>query len=421
MNPSPEQIRQSLFALTTKGIKYDLDRIAAAARRAGNPHTAYRSIHVAGTNGKGSTCAYIESVLRAAGFTTGLFTSPHIVAFEERFRIDGEMVDEEEWVAVYHGQQSIIESFNLTFFEATMLIASELFLRRGVEWAVFETGLGGRLDATNILQPRLCVITRLAMDHREYLGNTLAEIAGEKLGIVKQRTPLVIEDPLDPEILRLVEAVCRAKNAPFTVVAEKDASHIEPTLRETVFYRHGMRFTTALMGRYQIVNVLLAIEAIRQSGERIDMRTIQKGIARTALLGRFQRLSAGGRSVILDVGHNPDAAAMLCETLRCHFHGRLICFVVGIMADKDHNAMIALYASVGRHFIFTRPKTDRAAKAEALAACLPEDRRTVCSDVEGAIDTALRREEEVVCITGSFYTVGEAMEKLHASGIITAS
>ena len=171
------------------------------------------------------------------------------------------------------------------------------------------------------------------------------------------------------------------------------------------------------MGRYQIINALMAIEAIRRSGERIDISTMQRGIAQTTLQGRFQPISVGNKTLILDVGHNFDAAAMLCETLRSCFHNRSICFVVGIMADKDFPAMIALYASIGSHIIFTQPKTARASKAESLAACLPDDKRTVYSDVGEAIDAALNREEEVVCVTGSFYTVGEAMEKLQVSGI----
>ncbi|MBN1575576.1 MAG: bifunctional folylpolyglutamate synthase/dihydrofolate synthase [Chitinispirillaceae bacterium] len=420
MHRSPEQIRQSLFSLTSKGINYDLERITAAADRSGNPHNAYPSIHVAGTNGKGSTCAFIETVLRGAGFTTGLFTSPHIVAFEERFRMNGKMVAEEEWIDVYYQQQTIIESYHLTFFESGMLIASELFRRRGVEWAVFETGLGGRFDATNILRPRVSVITRLAIDHREYLGDTLAEIAREKLGIVKERTPLVAADPDDPGLHRLIEATCRAKEAPCTFVAESDASEIASDNHGAAFHRNGIPYATRLAGRFQIVNALCAIEAIGQSGLTIDADIVQKGIAGAFLPGRFQRLAVSGKTVILDVGHNPDSAAVFVETLRSRFPGKPVCLVAGIMADKDYPAMIALYAAVARHIIFTKPKTDRAAAAETLAACLPEDRRTVCPDVGEAVRTAMNREEAVVCVTGSFYTVGEATAELGNMGLSPA-
>ncbi len=417
MESSPESIRQSLFKLTSRGIKYDLQRIASAADRAGNPHTAYRSVHVAGTNGKGSTCAYIESVLRAAGFRTGLFTSPHISAFEERFRIDGEMVKEEEWVAVYNDQRSIIEFFKLTFFEATMLMATELFRRRGVEWAVFETGLGGRLDATNIITPRVCVITRLAIDHRQYLGNTLAEIAAEKLGIVKENTPLIMERPVDENILESVESVCRSKKAPCLFVSIDDAQSVMEEMWGNRWCYHNLTWENRLPGRYQIINAMLAIEAILHSGERIDIYTIQKGIAGARIEGRFQQIILCGKTVIFDVGHNPDSAAALCATLRKRFPGRSVCFVTGIMADKDYSSMISIYDSVGSHIIFTNPKTERAAKAETLAKCLTENKRTICPDVGEALELALKRNEDVVCVTGSFYTVGEALERIKVKGM----
>lgn len=412
MSQSAESIKTSLFALTSKGIKYDLDRIAAAALHIGNPHAAYSSIHIAGTNGKGSTCTYIESVLRLAGYSTGLFTSPHISAFEERFRLNGEIVAEKDWVAVYDDLHSVIETFNLTFFEATMLIASELFKRRGVAWAVFETGLGGRFDATNILHPRVSVITHLAMDHRELLGNTLTEIASEKLGIVKYATPLVIAESDDESVRCLVTTTCREKQAPFTIVGEERADRIDVASDGNVFYRDGVSYSTRLGGRFQIVNALLAIEAIEQTGLGISTEAVRRGIADAYLPGRFQEIDVNGKIVVLDVGHNPDAAAVLCTALGKHFPGKSICMVVGIMADKEYPLMVARYAAIAQHLVFTRPKTDRAAAAEDLARHAPERLCTVCPDVAEAVRGTLGREEDVVCITGSFYTVGEAVAVL---------
>ena len=409
MSNYAESIKQSLFALTSKGIKYDLDRIAAAAVRVGSPQAAYPSIHVAGTNGKGSTCAFIESVLRTAGYSTGLFTSPHISALEERFRINGETVAEKEWVAVYDEQRASIEAYNLTFFEATMLIGSELFRRRGVEWAVFETGLGGRLDATNILKPRVSVITHLAMDHSDLLGNTLAEVAAEKLGIVKESTPLVAAEACDAAVLRLIDATCREKRAPCAIIAERCAAGVESTSAGNIFYRNGIRYATRLSGRFQVVNALLAVEAIARTGLGIDPDIVRRGIADAYLPGRLQQLDVSGRTVIIDVGHNPDAASALCAALDERFRGKSMCMVAGIMADKEYPAMLARYAATAGHIILTRPKTDRAAVAEDLARHVPEHRRTVVPDVAEAVASALQRTEDVVCITGSFYTVGEAL------------
>jgi len=172
-------IRTHLFSLATRGIKYDLDRMRHAALMCNNPQDQYSSFHVAGTNGKGSTCAFLESVLRSCGKKTGLFTSPHLVRFEERFMINGRPIGEALWLAVYEDLRPTIDEQELTFFEATTLMAFELFLREKVEWAVFETGLGGRLDATNVVVPRVSVISRLALDHKEYLGNDLVSVAGK--------------------------------------------------------------------------------------------------------------------------------------------------------------------------------------------------------------------------------------------------
>ncbi|NLE02707.1 MAG: bifunctional folylpolyglutamate synthase/dihydrofolate synthase, partial [Fibrobacter sp.] len=195
------EIKKHLYSLVNKGIKYDLDRMIAAANSINNPQTFYKSFHVAGTNGKGSTCSFIESVLRASGFKTGLYTSPHILRFEERFRVNGEIVTEDKWLSVYKDIHDKLDIYNLTFFEASTLIAFELFKRENVDWAVFETGLGGRLDATNIIMPQVSVITRIAMDHMDLLGNTLADIAKEKFGIIKKDTSVVCAENSDPPIM----------------------------------------------------------------------------------------------------------------------------------------------------------------------------------------------------------------------------
>ncbi len=408
---SAELIKQSLFALTGRGIKYDLERISDASSRTGNFHNRYSSFHVAGTNGKGSTCAFIESVLRTAGFRTGLFTSPHIRSFEERFKIDGEEIEENEWVETYYRQREIIETCRCTFFEATMLIAMEIFHNHRIDWAVFETGLGGRLDATNIITPEVSVITRIAMDHREFLGSTLKEIAGEKLGIVKESIPLVITRPREPEIVKFIEETCAARNAPVNFVTDTDATDVEETGSGNLFTYRETRFSTRLPGRFQVLNATLAIEALLRSKTGPHLGdSLSRGIEAALLPGRFQRLRRAGKEIVIDVGHNPDAASVLCMTLRHLFPGGSICFVVGIMRDKDFPEMLGLYATVADHIVLTRPKTDRAAQAELLARYVPEDRHSICPDAGAAVRLALRRPEEVVCITGSFYTVGEAME-----------
>lgn len=411
MTISPATIKQSLFALTTKGIKYDLDRMVQAANRLGNPQRAYHTLHVAGTNGKGSTCAYLESMLRHAGHKTALFTSPHIVCFEERFQIDGVPVTEEQWVAVYRTIAPVIDEYNLSFFEASMLIASELFRRLKVAWAVFETGLGGRLDATNILTPEVAVITHIALDHQEYLGSTLLHVAGEKLGIVKSVTPLVIAHPHDAALMAKIHSVTTALHAPCTIVDESDATAICEETGGVTFTWDNSVFATQLPGRHQVVNALLALAALKLLPVVCSRVTMQRGIAAAFLPARFQIIYHAGKTIILDVGHNPDAAAICMAAVQKYFAEKPVCCVVGIMRDKDYRAMIAIYRTAVQHIIVTQPATERAAPAELLAQEAGED-VSVCRVVADAVALACMRPEEIICITGSFFTVGEAVTAL---------
>lgn len=413
MQYSSEEIKKKLFSLHSRGIKYNLDRIRKALDFIGNPQNSYPSIHVAGTNGKGSTCAFIESILRTAGYKTGLFTSPHIVDFKERFRVNGNLVEEEEWIEVYREVGYLVDSFNLTFFEATMLIATELFKRQKVEIAVFETGMGGRLDATNILKPVVSVITPIAMDHMEYLGNTIEKIAREKLGIVKEKVPLIMALPNKKSVGKIAEEICIEKACPCFFVDQKKATLVSDDLSGLFFVYKGDNYKTSVIGKHQLINALLAIEAIKKSGLNLKQEIIQKGIHQMNLSGRFQVVSLNNKTAIFDVGHNPHAANFICKAIKKYFKDEPICFVVGIMKDKEYKKMIKYYSSVANHIIFTTPQTTRAALAEILAGNIQDEKkRSICNPVSEAFIKAMEREEKVICITGSFYTVGEVMEAL---------
>lgn len=413
MKPSPEQIKNSLFALTTKGIKYDLDRIRAASERIGNPQNGFPSIHVAGTNGKGSTCAFIEGILRSAGYTTGLFTSPHIVHFEERFRINGKPVEEEEWVDVYFCLKDIVAAYRLTFFEATMLMAAEIFKRHRVDYGIFETGLGGRLDATNILSPKVSVITHIAMDHADYLGSTLIEVAREKCGIIKNEIPLIAEEPSEPDIREQLLATCREKSSECVFVNGTTANYrFDSGMSTSHFTYDGSEYMLKMSGRYQVVNAICAIEAVRRCGCTLDEKTIQDGIGNTALRCRFETFFINDKTILFDVAHNPDAAKQLCTTLRDVFPSEKICFIAGIMKDKDYPAMLAEYSVIAHHIICTQPATERAASSKHLSEKIQKCEKSEYPDVGEAIEAAFMRSEKVICITGSFYTVGEALTSL---------
>ncbi|HAJ79082.1 MAG TPA: hypothetical protein DCO75_04860, partial [Fibrobacteres bacterium] len=342
---NPREIIDRLFSRTRHGIKLGIDRMLAASDEAGNPQNAYSSIHVAGTNGKGSVCAYMESVIRSTGFKTGLFTSPHIVNFEERFIINGNQVPTLKWLEVYCDVENIIEKYNLTFFEAITLIAFELFKREKVEWAIFETGMGGRLDATNIIVPRVSVISVIEMDHTEYLGKDLPSIAREKLGIVKKNVPLVMLKPPQSAIESLAIKRCDEMSAPCFMVSEDRDGAYATNGNSTNFLYKGKKFTTTLNGRFQVKNAIVAIKALECAGFN-DSASMADGIASTILPGRFQILELLNRIVVFDVGHNPNAAEAMADALKIRFDGLPMCFVTGIMKDKDIAGILSHYCGM---------------------------------------------------------------------------
>jgi len=407
-------ITSALFGRTSHGIKFGLERMVAAAAELGNPQTAYHSIHIAGTNGKGSTSAFIDSVVRENGFKTGLFTSPHIVNFEERFIINGKPIRSPRWMEVYRDLAPIIEKRGLTFFEAVTLIAYELFKREKVEWGVFETGMGGRLDSTNIITPEAAAITTIAMDHMNYLGNDLITIAGEKLGIVKHGVPLVMALPPRPEIAECARAKCNDIGSPLEFVSMNDAHDIRMLETGTEFSFNGRRYFTQLPGDYQVQNCLVALKTLEAAG-LTDFDAAVRGIEKTFLPGRFQVVRIQSRTVIFDVGHNPNAAEQLVKTIETRFAGQSVCVVAGIMKDKDSASILAVYCKCAARLVLTHPNIDRAADAAVLTQNVPADYARpvqVVSNVKDAVFAAFKNPENVICITGSFYTVGEAMRAL---------
>jgi dihydrofolate synthase/folylpolyglutamate synthase len=407
-----DKIKAHLFSLVSKGIKYDLKRITDASSLCGNAFTAYKTFHVAGTNGKGSTCAYIESVLRHNGFRTGLFTSPHILKFEERFQINGKPVTQEKWLNVYFDLKDIIEAFNLTFFEATSLIAFELFKRNKVDWAVFETGLGGRLDATNVITPEVSIITSISMDHMDLLGNDILSIAGEKLGIVKKGVPLVAAWNQNENVIDLINKTCSERNCSCTIVSTESVSEINIDENGTSFFKGGRLYKTPLKGKYQILNLLVAIEALSKAGIK-DYNAIISGIENTGLPGRFQEFIINGKNVVFDVGHNPDAARVLVNCLQDRFPGKSVCIITGIMKDKDVAGVLEKYSEIAERIILTKPDIPRAQSTDLLLAAVPEIYRSKCIVIENvadAVKAGLAYSEQVLCIAGSFYTVSEAFK-----------
>jgi dihydrofolate synthase/folylpolyglutamate synthase len=413
-----QKIAQRLFSRSTHGIKLGLQRMQIAAAGFGDPQNSYASIHVAGTNGKGSTCAYIETVLRSEGRKTGLFTSPHIVSFEERFIINGRPVSSGQWVDAYRDLESTIEEFGLTFFEAATLIAFELFKREKVEFAIFETGMGGRLDSTNIIIPRACAITRIAMDHMAFLGSNLVSIAGEKLGIIKKGVPCIMAEPDSQDVRRLAQTVCNAKGARLEFAnTAKDACDSKAAGNGVSFTYDKQRFVLPLFGAHQVQNALVAIKTLQAAGIE-DLKRMAGAIEKTFLPGRFHLVPYGDKTIVFDVGHNPDAVQSFIETCSRRFADAPIALVVGIMKDKDMAGMFQQYCKRAHRIFLTRPEGERSADTALLKSSIPEWFGGTVVEIPAvgdAVKAALGSTEKTICISGSFFTVGEAMISLGVS------
>lgn len=425
--PSADELDRCLnrlFGLRRFGIRLGLRTIRTLLARLGDPQRRYETIHIAGTNGKGSVAAGIAAVLRCSGYRVGLYTSPHLVRFNERIQVDGEPVGDGEILALYRRVEEALPAVSRepTFFEFATAMAFDAFARAGVEWAVIETGMGGRLDATNVLTPRLAVVTNVSLEHREYLGKTIAEIAAEKAGIVKRGRPVVtgIRQASAWEVL------CRtaARRAAPVYRLGRDF-RVRRTGPGRFDYR-GIRcclrgLQPGLPGEHQIVNAALvaaACELLMPRAGRITEESLRAGIAATRWPGRLERARARPL-VLLDGAHNLDASRALARHLREAFPGRPLTLVVGILDDKPYRAMLRHLAPLAARVIATRPATPRALPAERIAAEASRHapRVEVRPTVAEALGDALRTVPEggLVLVAGSLYVVGEAKAALEGS------
>ena len=407
--------------------KFDLENISTLAEALGHPEKKYQSIHIAGTNGKGSTAAFTESVLRTAGFRTGLYTSPHLERINERIRVNGEEIADEEFAETFTKTRELIEALlaqgelraHPTFFEVVTAIAFEHFAKKSVEIAVFEVGLGGRLDATNILTPDVTVITRVDFDHESFLGHALAEIAGEKAGIIKQGVPLVLAGQRE-EARRAILNRARELRAPVFETeeefrAERVAFENGSVRADVAEVKNGVEFRVApsLRGRFQLGNAINAIAVARilnQRAERISDSAIQRGIAKTVWPGRMEKLQSHP-DVYLDGAHNPSAARELADFLDESFAGRRVTLLFAAMRDKAVDEIAGILFPRASEVVFTQPKNSRAISAAQLAEMAGEyaARFHVIPDAGTAMDEALAsaRPQDAIFITGSLYLVGE--------------
>ncbi|MDH5234852.1 MAG: bifunctional folylpolyglutamate synthase/dihydrofolate synthase [Gemmatimonadota bacterium] len=411
-----------LFARTTGQWKLGLERVEAFLAAIGDPHRRLRTLHVAGTNGKGSVCASLEAVLRARGHRVAKYTSPHLVDFRERFVVDGRPVEETAIMAFLDRWTPTVEQLGATFFEATTAMAFQLFADAEVDVAVIETGLGGRLDATNVLMPMVAGVTGIAIDHTEWLGTTREEIAPEKAGIYKRGVPAVVGEP-DAGIRRLLaDEAARLGASPIRVVAEEGRTEgIEVLAKGTRFrWVHGGRedeLITGIPGRHQANNAVVALTMLDALPEdlRVSVADASEALAGVTLAGRFSRQG----NWIFDVAHNPQGAAVTAETLREIAPERPTVALVSILGDKDWRRMLAALAPVVDHFILSDAPTAPASRAWDASVVFEHAvgegwSAELIPDFDRAVATAPERGATIL-VTGSFHTVGDTMSRLQAA------
>ena len=410
-----------MYGLRRFGIKLGLDTIRRILQAMGNPQDSFAAIHVAGTNGKGSIASALAAILKAAGLRAGLYTSPHLVRFNERICINGEPISDEEVVSAYEGVKTANPGEREpTFFEYATAMAFHAFRQGEVDWAVIETGMGGRLDATNIISPALSIISNVSIEHELYLGTTLAEIAAENGGIIKPGIPTVTGVKQAPAV-RVLETIARECNAPLFRLG-KDF-RVRRTSGGTFAY-YGLEnvwrnMRTGLPGNYQVDNagiVLAACELLnRNKLADISLGNIQEGFDKRVWPGRLE-VVCENPMVILDGAHNRIAAKNLAEYLTQTLSNRKITLVVGILSDKPYKAMLKSLLPACDRVILTRPKIDRALAPEKLNDIARDliDDITLKPDVASALRYALDTAEagEAICVGGSLYVVGDAKSAL---------
>ncbi|MBQ9133275.1 MAG: bifunctional folylpolyglutamate synthase/dihydrofolate synthase [Clostridia bacterium] len=406
------QALEYIHSVSWRGSVPGLSRIRELCERMGHPEKGLRCIHIAGTNGKGSTAAYLTSILRAAGYRVGTFTSPYVRTFNERIAIDGRPVSNYLLAKAVEAAKPHADAMadRPTEFELITAVGFEIFRRKKVDIVVLEVGLGGRYDSTNIIEsPLLSVITGIAFDHMQLLGNTLAEIASEKAGIIKKGCPVVMAKLAD-EAKQVIEAEAKAQNAPLGEV-DPDAItvHADTLLGIEMDYKERGGIRTALIGGYQPRNIALvceAVDALRKVGVPISEDALYEGIAAAKWPARFELLSSEP-PVVFDGGHNEEGVRAAIETAK-HVFGEKVIILTGVMADKAYAPMADLIAPVAREVFTLKPDNPRAMEADALAAVYTA--RGVAAKgyptIAAALKAARRRAKQLgapLLILGSLY------------------
>ncbi len=426
-----------LYALQKHGIKLALTNSLVLMAHLGEPHRKFRSVHVAGTNGKGSTSSFIASMLQTAGYRVGLYTSPHLVSFTERIRINSVPITEARVVELAGRVRDISQkaespdgtvAFSPTFFEVATSIAFTYFAQEGVDIAVIEVGMGGRLDSTNVITPLVSVITNIELEHTEFLGTTLAQIAGEKAGVIKQEVP-VVTGAMQQEVITVIEQEAAARKAGVYRLSKDFMPVPVASQHGQVFDYRGIKTSYEkvrinMLGRYQMENACLAlaaIECLRSAGIALDEAAVRRGLEQARWEGRLERV-ARSPDIYLDGAHNPASARELAAAVReMQPAYRRTVLIIGILQDKDSRGIIAALVPLADHVVVTKPRYSRAMEVRALASEIRklhgsvETAETVGEAVAMAVDTV--SPDDLVLITGSLYVVGDARALFHPAGL----
>jgi dihydrofolate synthase / folylpolyglutamate synthase len=405
---------QFLYNLRLFGTKLGLANTFRLAELSGKPHEQLRFIHVAGTNGKGSTCAMLESIYRTAGLRVGLFTSPHLVSFAERMQVNRRLIPEADVVRLLQGLQPLLQQFpeegHPTFFELVTVMALRYFAEHRCDLVILETGMGGRLDATNIVTPLTSVITNVQHDHQKWLGETLTAIATEKAGIIKPGVPALTAAE-EPDALRVIEEKARQENAPLTRVTAADANR--PPLDAIHLPLHGA---------HQRLNAALAVATVRALTGTIAVTedAIRRGLSTVYWPGRLQSVrTSSGQTIVLDGAHNPAGAEALRLAFQTEFPTAKPTLIFGVFQDKDSASMVHSLSPIAARIVLVPVHSARSEDpARLVPACRemnPNAPIAVCGSLAEALEQTAR--DPLVVVAGSLYLVGEAMELLHLATV----
>ncbi len=415
----PDPLIQALFPGAEMKVDWGLERMEAALDLLGNPHRRYRTLHVGGTNGKGSVASTWASVLRCQGERVGLYTSPHLCSFRERILIDGEPLAGAYLLDVAKPLQPLAQELGMSFFEASTLLAFLVFAKQEVDVACVEVGLGGRLDATNVICPEVTAVTNVARDHLEYLGDSLPEIAREKAGIIKLGVPVATAETC-PSVLNVLRARAQEAESPFHVVdPERHISKLRLGLGGTRFtYRSEewgpIDLATPLPGAHQAANAALAVRTLELLPTPPSLEAVRAGVGQVEWPGRVQIRRFGGCLYVFDVAHNAAGVGALARVLAELAPPRPLVVLAGVLGDKDWPRMLPPLVDLADRVLFTVPTSAPPGRSwdPSLAAAAVGGGRSI--EVEEAIDVAVERAGRMaaggtVIVTGSCYTVGDAL------------